>query len=247
MEQWHRAYAPRGARVIAVHVTGDGPPATLDEVSAAAERHALTLPIVLDDELRIAEAYGINGVPSRYIFDQALKLADAHFGVGGFADGEALVRALVEHGERSLAERAALEGREATAEPAEPQAQEDPEESCDQGAAVPAAKQPRLLVHPPARETLPAPVTDPAAYVAPVPADRVAGDSRGPYEAGAVWLELHGHGRVIPADGAPLEVAIDGTYRLQGSGIHHAGVVDFTLEGPLFCEAIQLEPGTAAA
>jgi len=105
LQRWHAAYAPRGARVIAVHVTGQGEPATLAQVAAAAARHGLTLPIVLDEELRIAESYGLSGVPSRYVFDQALKLVDAHFGLGGEADTEQLLEALVAHGERELAER----------------------------------------------------------------------------------------------------------------------------------------------
>lgn len=243
LERWHRAFAPRGARVIAVHVTGHGEPATVSQVAAVAERHHLTLPIVLDEELRIAESYGISGVPSRYVFDQSLKLVDAHFGLGAEADSTQLLEALVAHGERELAAQAS---QPEPAAPAGQSAESAGDESCDQGAAVPAAKQPRLLVHPPARESLPVPLPDPAPLVQPIPAERVAGDSRGPYEAGGVWLELRGRGRVLPAGGLPIEVTEDGTYLLQGDGVHRPGIVDFTLEGDVVCDAIQLEPGTAA-
>lgn len=240
LERWHREYAPRGARVIAVHVSGDGEPAPLDAVASTAGQFGLTLPIVLDDELQIAESFGLSGVPSRYIFDQALRLADAHFGVGAVADGEQVLAALVEHGERQLAARAE------SVPAATPQTSEDPEEQCDQGASVPAAKQPRLMVHPPEPGSLPDPIADSTPFVAPSPAERVAGDSRGPYAAGRVWLELSGRGRVLPAGDEPIAVETDGTYPLQGDGVHHEGVVDFTLEGDLWCAAIQLEPGTAA-
>src|SRR5690606_6101316 len=107
-----------------------------------------------------------------------------HFGVGGVDDGEQMLTALVEHGERELAKRSEA------VPAATPQATEDPEEKCDQGAAVPAAKQPRLMVHPPDHADLPEPVADRRPFVPPSPAERVAGDSRGPYQAGRVWLEL---------------------------------------------------------
>ena len=53
LQRWHEQYAPRGARVIAVHVDGDG--AGIDEaaVRATAERLGLTMPIVLHKGDRI--------------------------------------------------------------------------------------------------------------------------------------------------------------------------------------------------
>jgi peroxiredoxin len=247
LERWHREYSARGARVIAVHVDGDGTGASLELVEATAKRLGLTMPIVLDEDLLIADAYGLSGVPSRYIFDQALKLADAHFGVGGFADGEQLVRALVEHGERSLAERRAQGEAEAKVEPAAPASEPEVDEACDAGAAVPAAKQPRLLVHPPEPGTLPEPIGDAAPYVAPEPADVLPGDFRGDYAAGAVWLSLRGSGVVTtPESGASgIEVPADGTYLVIDHGLHTAGTLAITLSEGLVCDQVQLEPGVS--
>ncbi len=245
LERWHRKYGPRGARVIAVHVDGDG--SGIDEagVEAAAQRLGLTMPIVLDTDLLIADAYGLRGVPSRYVFDQGLRLIDAHFGLGGFADGESLLRVLVEHGERSLAERRAQGEAEAVVAAAVPAAEPEVDEGCDQGASVPAAKQPRLLVHPPAPEDLPEPVADAAPYVAPEPAELLPGDFHGPYAAGAVWLQLRGSGTVAAGGADPIAINGDGTYLVVDHGLHTAGALELVLTGDLVCDAVQLEPGVA--
>lgn len=247
LEQLHRRFGPRGARVIAVHVDSEGEASTHDAVEAVARRLDLTLPIVLDDELQIAEAFGLRGVPSRYIFNQGLILADAHFGLGGMADAEQLVRALVEHGEQRLAQQRDAHGHAAQVTPAEPAGEPEVDESCDQGANIPAAKQPRLLVHPPAATALPEPLPDPAPLVAPVPGELLPGDWRGAYEARAVWLDLEGSGTVQAAGREPLTIAGDGTYLLVDHGHQAAGQLEFGLEGPLTCRSIQLEPGLLPA
>ncbi|MDO9353697.1 MAG: TlpA disulfide reductase family protein [Solirubrobacteraceae bacterium] len=247
LERWHRDYAPRGARVIAVHVDGDASGIDEDGVRAAAARLDLTMPIVLDTDLLIADGYGLRGVPSRYIFDQGLRLADAHFGLGGLADGEALLRALVEHGERSLEARRAEGEAAATVQAAVPASEPEVDEGCDQGAAVPAAKQPRLLVHAPAREELPEPLGDPAPYVAPEPGELLPGNFRGDYAAGGVWLQLRGTGTVaVDGRAEPLEVDGDGTYLALESGLHTPGVLRLEPSDGVVCEAIQLEPGVSA-
>lgn len=247
LERWHREYGPRGARVIAVHVDIDG--SGLDEtaVRAAAERLGLTMPIVVDSDLLIADAYGLRGVPSRYIFDQGLRLADAHFGLGGIADGESLLRALVEHGERSLAERRAQGEAAAVVAAAVPAAEPEVDEGCDQGAAVPAAKQPRLLVHPPAADALPEPLADAAPYVAPEPAEALPGDFSGAYAAGAVWLSLRGTGTVhLVGAPTPIEIAGDGTYLAVDHGLHTQGTLEFSLSEGVQCDSVQLEPGVSS-
>ncbi|MBJ7470937.1 MAG: TlpA family protein disulfide reductase [Solirubrobacteraceae bacterium] len=247
LERWHREFGPRGARVIAVHVDGDGAGTPEADVRRAAERLGLTMPIVIDEELQIASGYGLQGVPSRYIFDQGLKLVDAHFGLGGLADGEHLLLALVEHSERSLAERRAQGEAAAAPMAATPATEPEEDESCDQGAAVPAAKQPRLIVRPPTADALPEPIIETDQYVAPEPAEVLPGDFRDAYAAGAVWLELRGEGtatlgdHVVHADG-------DGTYLFVDHGLDAPGTLtDLALTDGLTCRSVQLEPGIAAA
>lgn len=239
LQQWHERYAARGARIIGVHVDGDGVGRTTQDVERALQRLGITLPVVIDEELRIAEAYGLSGVPSRYIFDQSLRLVDAHFGLGGVADGERLLRTLVEHGEQVLAEQA-----QATPEPAVAAAEPEVEEHCDAGAAVPPARQPRLRVPPPSADALPAPLPDAAPFVAPQPAELLGGTPSGPYAAGAVWLDLSGHGsarlgsHVIEVDGPGLYLAAD-------HGLHTEGTLDVELSGDAQLVGVQLEPGVA--
>lgn len=246
LEQWHRTYGPRSARVIAVHVDGDGVGTTADDVRAAVARLGLTMPVVVDEELRIADAFGLSGVPSRYVFDQGLKLVDAHYGLGGFADGERLLLALVEHGERQLAERRATGEASPAPAAAEPASEPEEDESCDQGAAVPPAKQPRLIVTAPEPSALPGPLADAAPYVAPHPAELLAADQRGAYEAGAVWLLTTGTGSASLGN---TTIAIDGpgAHLLIDHGLHDGGTLDgLTLSDGVQLEEIQLEPGVAA-
>ncbi len=247
LQRWHEAYGPRSARIIAVHVDGEGAGTTGEDVARAVARFGLTMPVVVDQDLLIADAYGLKGVPSRYTFDQGLKLVDAHFGLGGFADGERLLLALVEHGENELAERRSQP--DAAVEPvaAEPATEPEEDESCDQGAAVPAAKQPRLIVRPPAPDALPEALVDETPYVAPEPAEAVDGDYRGDYAAGAIWLQLRGSGTAtLGADSVTADG--DGTYLLVDHGLDREGTLaELSLSDGLVCDAIQLEPGLAPA
>ncbi|MFT4035347.1 MAG: TlpA disulfide reductase family protein [Patulibacter sp.] len=240
LQRWHDEFAGRGARVIGVAVDGDGVGLDANEVERTLDRLGVSIPVVLDTELRIADAYGLSGVPSRYLFDQGLRLVDAHFGPAGYLEGRALLEALVTHGERQLAER------QATPEPATPadDAEEDP--SCDQGAAAtpPPSKQPRLLVHPPDHTSLPGPVADATTLTPPSPADLLPGDFRGPYAAGALWATVRGHGRIRVAAGAPIEVGGDGVVLLADHrGVLTSAVIELEVDGDLEITELQLEPG----
>lgn len=241
LQQWHELYAPRGARIIGVHVDGDDVGRTTEDVERTLTRLGITLPVVIDEELRIAAAYGISGVPSRYIFDQGLKLVDAHFGLGGVADGERLVRALVEHGERVLAEQ-----QQTTPEPAVAASEPEAEEHCDEGAAaVPAARQPRLRVTPPPSSALPDLLPDAAAFVPPQPRELIGGSPSGPYAAGAVWLDLRGDGSARLGSHV-IEVHGSGLYLAADHGLHTAGSLDVELSGDAELVGVQLEPGVAS-
>ncbi len=240
LQRWHDAYASRGARVIGVAVDGDGVGITPEEVEATLDRLGVLFPVVVDAELQIAESYGLTGVPSRYLFDQGLRLVDAHFGPGGYVDGRAIVEVLVEHGEQQLAER------QAAPEPAAPatQAEEDP--SCDQGAAATPApnKQPRLLVTPPDASAIPEPEEDPGTLAAPSPADLLPADYRGPYAAGALWATVEGSGTIAQIGSPPITIEGPTTVLLaEHGGALSEGVVDLAVTGDVVVRELQLEPG----
>lgn len=240
LQRWHDAYAARGARIIGVAVDGDGVGITAEEVESTLDRLGVTFPVVLDPDVQIAESYGLTGVPSRYLFDQGLRLVDAHFGPGGYADGRALLDALVAHGEQQLAER------QAAPEPAAPatDAEEDP--SCDQGAAAtpPPNKQPRLLVTPPEASTLPDPADDPGTLAPPSPADLLPADYRGPYTAGALWATVNGQGTISLVGSPPISIDGPATILLADHGGTLAdGIVDLAIGGDVDVLELQLEPG----
>lgn len=240
LQRWHAEFAPRGARIIGIAADGDGAGFDLGEVERTLDQLGVGFPVVLDEELRIADSYGLSGVPSRYLFDQGLRLVDAHFGPAGYADGRALLEALVEHGERELAAKAAAP------EPAAPAAEAEEDPSCDQGAAATPApsKQPRLLVRPPDPTTLPELTTDPGELAAPSPADLLPADYRGPYEAGAVWATVEGAGAVTLSGSAPVTVDGSATILLADhGGALTAGVIDLAVEGDVRVTGLQLEPG----
>lgn len=240
LQQWHAEYSPRGARIIGVAVDGEGQGIDAEAVERTLDQLGVLFPVVVDEELTIAESYGLTGVPSRYLFDQGLRLVDAHFGPGGSLDGEALLRALVEHGERELAAKAAAP------EPAAPAEQAEEDESCDQGAAATPApsKQPRLLVLPPDASALPAPADDPGELGPPSPADLLPADYRGPYEAGGVWALVDGAGTIALRGGDAVRVDGPSTVLLADhAGELTAGVLDLTIEGDVLVDGLQLEPG----
>ncbi len=246
LQRWHEQFGPRGARIIGVHVDADAVGTTAEQVEQALDRLGVQFPVVVDEELVIAQEYGLEGIPSRYLFDQGLTLIDAHFGPGGAADGEALLEALCAHGERVLAEQAAAP------EPAQPEATPQEDEACDRGGepqepAAP-ARQGRLMVRPPEAEALPEPVSDPVQWSAPSPADLLPGDYRGPYEAGGVWVTVEGSGTIALAPGGDeIAVPTSGTYLLAGDGTQHAGVIDLAITGSVHCTELQLEPGFSAS
>lgn len=245
LQRWHEAFAPRGARIIGIHVDADGVGTTAEQVEQALDRLGVQFPVVVDEELLIAAEYGLEGIPSRYLFDQGLTLIDAHFGPGGYADGEALLEALCSHGERVLAEQAAAP------EPAGPEATPQEDEACDRGGEPESPKSPalqgRLMVRPPATEELPGEAADPRTWTAPNPADLLAGDYRGPFEAGGVWATVEGTGTIALASGGTvIEVPGDGTYLLAGDGTLQSGVIDLAITGELHCTELQLEPGSSA-
>ncbi|MDO8209196.1 redoxin domain-containing protein [Conexibacter sp. CPCC 206217] len=95
LQAWHERYADDGLRVIGIHASGFEASADIDEVRAAVERLGITYPVLIDAELKAAEAYGIEGWPSRYLWDRESRLFDFHFGEGAYADTELAIQELL--------------------------------------------------------------------------------------------------------------------------------------------------------
>lgn len=95
LKAWHERYAEAGLRVIGVHAAGFEASQDPDAVRAAVARLGIAYPVLIDAELETAEAYGIQGWPSRYLWDGEFRLADFHVGEGGYAETERAIQALL--------------------------------------------------------------------------------------------------------------------------------------------------------
>jgi thiol-disulfide isomerase/thioredoxin len=95
LQGWHERYAEAGLRVIGVHAAGFEVSRDPDAVRAAVARLGIAYPVLIDAELEMAERYGIQGWPSRYLWDGEGRLADFHVGEGGYAETERAIQRLL--------------------------------------------------------------------------------------------------------------------------------------------------------
>jgi thiol-disulfide isomerase/thioredoxin len=95
LRAWHERYAEAGLRVVGVHASGFEASADPAEVRAAVERLGITYPVLIDAELAAAESYGIEGWPSRYLWDRESRLYEFHFGEGAYTETELAIQELL--------------------------------------------------------------------------------------------------------------------------------------------------------
>ncbi|HSD78032.1 MAG TPA: DipZ protein [Solirubrobacteraceae bacterium] len=95
VKAWHERYAADGLRVISVHTPGFAPGRDEDVVRAEIARLGIEHAVCLDSEGEVWELYGVDGWPSRYLFDRGQLLADAHVGEGAYADTERVIQELL--------------------------------------------------------------------------------------------------------------------------------------------------------
>jgi hypothetical protein len=95
LKAWHERYAADGLRVIGIHAAGFPPSKDPDAVRAAVARLGIAYPVLIDAELEAATAYGIQGWPSRYLWDGEGRLADFHLGEGGYQETERAIQSLL--------------------------------------------------------------------------------------------------------------------------------------------------------
>jgi thiol-disulfide isomerase/thioredoxin len=95
LREWHRRYEPHGLRVIGVHASGFPPSASEEGVRAAVARLKVDWPVVVDLRYEIWQWYGIDGWPSRYLWDRRGVLFDYHRGEGAYEETERAIQELV--------------------------------------------------------------------------------------------------------------------------------------------------------
>ncbi|MBV9818276.1 MAG: redoxin domain-containing protein [Solirubrobacterales bacterium] len=87
------------------------------------------------------------------------------------------------------------------------------------------------------------PEDEPGAQLVPQTED-VAGPYSGPYEAGAVWAVLDGHG-TVRANGRELAVDGPGAYELVSHPVSTVGELALRLSDDVSCHAVCFSPGLA--
>jgi hypothetical protein len=92
---WHERYAQHGLRVIGVHTGGFPCSRELANVEAAVARLGIEHPVVVDSGLELWDAYGNEGWPARYLWDQRGALFSIHYGEGAYAETEADIAELL--------------------------------------------------------------------------------------------------------------------------------------------------------
>lgn len=92
---WHERYADAGLRVVGIHSPGFATSRDVDAVEAAVARLGIEYPVLIDNELKAWDAYGIEGWPSRYLWDRESRLFEFHFGEGGYRETELAIQELL--------------------------------------------------------------------------------------------------------------------------------------------------------
>jgi len=95
LKAWHERYAADGLRVVGIHSAGFPPSQEPDVVRAAVARLGIEHPVLIDAQLEAWDAYGIEGWPSRYLWDGESRLADFQIGEGGYEETERAIQALL--------------------------------------------------------------------------------------------------------------------------------------------------------
>lgn len=95
LRAWHERYAGLGLRVVGVHSPGFPPSADEDAVRAAVQRLEIAYPVLIDSHLEAWDDYGIEGWPSRYLWDGEGRLVEYHFGEGGYEETERAIQQLL--------------------------------------------------------------------------------------------------------------------------------------------------------
>jgi AhpC/TSA family len=100
---WHERYAEQGLRVIGVHTGGFACSRELANVEAAVARLRIEHPVVVDSGLEVWDAYGNEGWPARYLWDQRGALFSMHYGEGAYQETEGEIQELLGVDEEPLA------------------------------------------------------------------------------------------------------------------------------------------------
>ena len=81
--EWRDAYAPRGLRVIAIHLPREEADTDVERVRADAARMGVTEPLGIDNSVAVADAFDNRFVPAYFLFDREGTLRSRSAGDAG--------------------------------------------------------------------------------------------------------------------------------------------------------------------
>lgn len=96
VQAWHETYRDFGLSVIGIHTPEFGFEKGLVAVTAETERLGVTYPVALDDDYSLWKAYGNRYWPAHYFTDAQGMVRAHHYGEGGYAESEQIIRSLLE-------------------------------------------------------------------------------------------------------------------------------------------------------
>lgn len=95
LQAWHERYAEAGLRVVGVHTGGFEVSRDEDAVRSAVERLGIAYPVLVDNDLRMWNAYDNEGWPARYLWgatETGHVLREYHYGEGGYRETELAIQ-----------------------------------------------------------------------------------------------------------------------------------------------------------
>ncbi|MGQ0535803.1 MAG: redoxin domain-containing protein [Methanobacteriota archaeon] len=101
LREWHDRYAADGLVIVGVHSPEFRFERDPENVARAAEKYGLEYAIAIDNDYQIWRAYQNRFWPAEYLIDSYGRVRHTHFGEGGYAETEAMIRALLTEAGRS--------------------------------------------------------------------------------------------------------------------------------------------------
>jgi hypothetical protein len=95
LQAWHERYADSGLRVVGIHTGAFEFARDEDTVRAAVTRLGIEHPVLIDNDLRMWNAYDNEGWPARYLWgptETGHVLREFHYGEGGYRETELAIQ-----------------------------------------------------------------------------------------------------------------------------------------------------------
>jgi thiol-disulfide isomerase/thioredoxin len=100
IKEWHKKYVSQGLVVIGVHSPEFRHERELNNVQQYVRDHAITYPVVTDNDFAIWHRYGNRAWPTVYLIDTQGKIRHVRIGEGGYLQTEQWIQSLLAEGSK---------------------------------------------------------------------------------------------------------------------------------------------------